>query len=456
MARERMTRRRFLAKAAAAAAGLAVLGLGAQCGPTPTPEVVERVVEKEVTKIVEVAPTGAPVVKLLIMAWITGVFPVDNLIRDYNTEHPEVKIEVDRLMDGWEQKHIASVRVGEPIWNTASEFDPWREGLAGIKMGLVQPMDDFIAASKAPGADTMVQDWLDLVGDQMIIDGMTYALPMSMDVTAFGLQKKYCEAVGVTDVPETWEDITAAAKAASEKWKDEEVFGMITGNWWVYNGPGGIFYNVSKKPFSDEGVLNVTSDEFIWSLELCKLWQDEGISPTPFWQDQTDIWKRNKVAMCFNPGGWIVWGQKIWGKEAISSPLPMPDYPGGGIAACEVMAMGLLTGAPYPQEAIDFLIWLWGPENTAMQEAICGIDQTPCYKSVYENIVKPNPDWAWMLGIREMYDRCIPLPHVASYAIQNNMLTTWTEKYFLGEEKDPKVAMANCLADIEAELAKMK
>jgi len=477
-----MTRRRFLAKAAAAAAGLGILGLGAQCGPTPTPEVIREVVketvvvekevvkevpkevvkevvkevEKEVTKIVEVAPTGPPLVKLLIMAWITGEVPVDNLVRQYNSEHPEVKVEVDRWVSGWDKKHLSAVRAGNPIWNTSSEWNPWREGLAGLKMGLVQPMDDFIAASKTPGADKLVEDWLDLVRDQMIIEGSIYALPMNMDVTAFGLQKEYCEAVGITDVPETWEDITVAAKAASEHWKGEEVFGMITGNWWVYNGPGGVFYNVTKKPFSDEGILNVTAEEFIWSLELCKGWQDEGITPMPFWQDQSDIWKRNKVAMCFNPGAWIIWGQKIWGKEAISDPLPMPNYPGGGGAACEVMAMGLLAGAPYPQEAMDCLIWLWGPENMAMQEAICNTAKTPAYKSLYENVVKPNPDWAWMLDIKAMYDRCIPLPHVASYAIQNDMLTTWTQKYFLGEEKDAKVALESCLADIKAELAKAK
>ena len=49
-----LSRRRFLSGAAIAAGA----GLLAACGATPTPQVIEKVVEKEVTKIVE----GTPVV----------------------------------------------------------------------------------------------------------------------------------------------------------------------------------------------------------------------------------------------------------------------------------------------------------------------------------------------------------------------------------------------------------
>ncbi|MBN1400468.1 MAG: extracellular solute-binding protein [Anaerolineae bacterium] len=448
-----LNRRTFLRTVALTSASV----LAGACQPKVVE--VEKVVEKEVTKIVEKvvekpAPKGVPVVKLLVMSWITGEVPVDNLLRQYNAEHPEVKIEVEALTDGWEQKHLAAVRAGNPIWNTASEFNPWREGLAAIKMGLVQPMDDYIQSSSIPGAAKIADDWLDLVKAQMVIEGKTYALPMDMDVTAFGLQLEYCNAVGIESVPKTWEDITLAARKIRDQFKGEDVFGIATGNWWVYDGPGGIFYNITKEPFSDEGILNVTSEDFQYALQLCKQWQDEDLSPMPFYQDTTDLWKKNKIGMTFEPGAWIIWGQSIWGKTAIADPMPMPLYPGGGTAACEVMAMGLLQGAPYPKEAMDALLWLWGPQNEAMQTAICETAKTPCYKSVYDTAVAPNPDWAWMLEIRKMYDQCIPLPHVASYSIQNDMLTKWTQSYFLGQEPDPKIAMDKCLADIKAELAK--
>lgn len=56
MSHNRMTRRTFLNRAAAAAAGLTILGLGVKCGTTATPKIVERVVKelpKEVTEVVE-------------------------------------------------------------------------------------------------------------------------------------------------------------------------------------------------------------------------------------------------------------------------------------------------------------------------------------------------------------------------------------------------------------------
>lgn len=57
MTEKGMTRRRFLTKAAVAAAGFAVLDLGVQCGATPTPEATE-VVPTE-TPVVRETPTPA-------------------------------------------------------------------------------------------------------------------------------------------------------------------------------------------------------------------------------------------------------------------------------------------------------------------------------------------------------------------------------------------------------------
>ena len=44
---KRISRRTFL-RVAGAATGLAALGLGAQCGPTPTPQVIEKVIKETV------------------------------------------------------------------------------------------------------------------------------------------------------------------------------------------------------------------------------------------------------------------------------------------------------------------------------------------------------------------------------------------------------------------------
>jgi ABC-type glycerol-3-phosphate transport system substrate-binding protein len=73
MSTKKMTRRRFLARAAAFA-GMATVGsLAATCGATPTPEVIEKVVtqvvevEKEVTKIVAGTPVKEVVKETVVV-----------------------------------------------------------------------------------------------------------------------------------------------------------------------------------------------------------------------------------------------------------------------------------------------------------------------------------------------------------------------------------------------------
>jgi len=91
-----------------------ILGLvAAACGPTPTPEVIEKVVketvvvekevEVEVTKIVEVEKevvvTATPVpVVVTFMSWAEDDFEVgalEELIKRFKKAHPEVTVECE-------------------------------------------------------------------------------------------------------------------------------------------------------------------------------------------------------------------------------------------------------------------------------------------------------------------------------------------------------------------------
>ena len=66
--------------------------------------------------------------------------------------------------------------------------------------------------------------------------------------------------------------------------------------------------------------------------------------------------------------------------------------------------MALLNKAPYPQEAMDYLVYTMGPQNVGFQKTVIKTGKTPVYNSIYDNIIKGDPQFGtyqWMIGMRD-------------------------------------------------------
>ncbi len=79
----------------------------------------------------------------------------------------------------------------------------------------------------------------------------------------------------------------------------------------LVHGAGSIFYTLKDKPWRDDGILDITSPEFIEALEMVKKWQDAGITPSPPWQDQggahMTLFEAGKAGIVVTPHIWGKW-----------------------------------------------------------------------------------------------------------------------------------------------------
>lgn len=204
----KLTRRRFLTKAAAAAGSLAAFGLGVQCGATPTPEVIEKEVVKEVTRALEFSGTvrfwsmmneGEP-----FQQYHSETIGLYNALKRGATVEPKW---AGRQVN--EQLRIAVLAGDVPEISEGS--DSWLINQL-VKEGLCSPFDDYLEESNWEGdakwADTFRKGLLDLER----VDGKVMVLPRTLMTSGFFYNVGLFEENEI-DIPETWEQFLAVCEA---------------------------------------------------------------------------------------------------------------------------------------------------------------------------------------------------------------------------------------------------
>ncbi len=213
-----VSRRRLLS----ASAGLGAAAALAACGATPTPQVIEKVVTQEVTKIVEGTPqvvqqtvvvketqvvekvitvpaAGSEKVTLRFMYGETPGETEMNKINkvDYEAAHPDIVVMPEP--DVWDdpEKILAAVVAG----TAADILMAYEEGFVTLRVkGVFEDITDFVKSW--PDLDDFYPLSLTEVG---VADGKTFGIPYTFDpVTMWYYHRIRFDEVGLPYPGETW------------------------------------------------------------------------------------------------------------------------------------------------------------------------------------------------------------------------------------------------------------
>jgi len=138
-----------------------------------TPQVVEKVV-KETVIVKEEAKAAAEsekVVRVLLSSWAVGEIPFDTAAREFNEANPGVKVQIQTSFEGWDTKVIAQINDGTLEWCAAGILTPFLDMQRWVATKMVQPMDDYIAASAQPGAADLLTDMLTPIKEDSSFEG---------------------------------------------------------------------------------------------------------------------------------------------------------------------------------------------------------------------------------------------------------------------------------------------
>lgn len=449
-----ISRRAFMRLAMTAAAGT----LLAACQPVV--EEVEKVVE-DPPQVEEArpAPVGEKLVRVLLSSWAVAEIPFDLAAREFNDAHPGVRVQIQTTFEGWETKVIAQIRDGTLEWSAAGILTPFLDMTRWVATEMIQPMDDFIAASEEPGAAELLTDMLPVVKADSSYEGKFYSVPYSFENITFNWRVDYFNAVGAQTAPETWDDWLRIALDL-KTWGAEEQIYPTSFAAALWTDVGALICSAMDNPYTAEGLINWEAPEMIDCLTFFRrLIVEEQLTPPHGSDGWLEAYYAGKVASVQAQSSRGVWGQRAFGTDKVStSPIPTKVKGGGSGSVFWGNGVALLNQARFPQEAMDFIIYAMGPQNLAFQRTVIGTGKTPVYSSAYEKIIKTDPKfriYQWMIGMLDVVNRSVVTPRNNYYIIQHTMYQKHIIPFVTpGSVMTPEECAQLILRDTRDEIAK--
>jgi ABC-type glycerol-3-phosphate transport system substrate-binding protein len=401
------------------------------------------------------------VVRILLPSWATGEIPFDTTAREFNEAHPGTKIEIQTAGEGWDTKVMAQIQEGTLEWSGAGIASSASSSLPRwILSGMVQPLDDLIAASTVDGAGAMLSDMLPTLRNASTHDGKFWGIPYSFENISFNWRTDYFAAVGATEAPKTFDEWLDVARALKEWGGDQQIFAtsFIPD---LDASVGTLIYGSLEQPFDDNLVLKWESQEAIDALAFYKTMVDEGLTPPHGFDGWLDAYYAGKLASVQAQSSRGVWGQLSFGTDKVTTS-PVATRGSGPSAGTPFWGncVSVLNKAPFAQEALDYFVYTMGPQNKTFQSIVIKTGKTPVYESAYKEIIEADPQfrtYEWMVGMREQVDHSVPRPFNNYFSIQDSVY----QKYIVqltepGSTMTPEECAAGILKDSMTEIEKQK
>lgn len=267
-AKKRLSRREFL-RAAGLVAGAAALGGCAQ----PTPQVIEKekIVTKEVEKVVEKVVTATPLPKpdkLNFCYWtVGGAEPaVLEILAKFEADYgmPVEWLRVPNIEEATQKVMSMFVSGDQLDMVVLHTYDVAKWSQEGI----VQPVDGL------PGLNEYLKEMAPSVRRLLEYDGHYWGLPYFIAVSTNAYNTVLLEQAGVQSLPTSWEEVTEISKKAKADGIAEYpiVFqagvgqSHVSHTWFDLVGSvGGVIFDQDLNPILDEGSK---------ARQMLKWWRD--------------------------------------------------------------------------------------------------------------------------------------------------------------------------------------
>lgn len=185
-----------------------------------------------------------------------------------------------------------------------------------------------------------------------------------------------------------------------------------------------MIYSALDEPFDEDDLLRWETPEAKDALEFYRKMCWEELVPPHGFDGWLDAYYAGKVASVQAQSSRGVWGQRAFGTETVRTS-PIATYkPGSGAGTpywgnCTC----ILNKAPYPQETMDFLVYMMGPQNVDFHKLVIQTGKTPVYNSIYDTVIKTDPQFRtydWMLSMREQVEKSRMRPFNNYFSIQES------------------------------------
>jgi len=223
--------------------------------------------------------------------------------------------------------------------------------------------------------------------------------------------------------------------------------------------------SMTKEPFAEiDGMckrIAFDSPEGIAAFEWMRSFVEEDLTLPHGKDDWWPMYQKSKLAAVQAQSSRGVWGQKIHGIATVmTSPVPQKEIGAGCGTLYWTNSAFLFAKAPHPQEAMDFLVFMLGPQNVGFQKAVIESGKTPVYKSIYESVIEGDAafeTYGWMMPMRKQVENSYPRRISTYYGAESKAYTKWMVQYMeKGSPLTAKELAGNIIKETTDEINKQK
>lgn len=443
----RFSRRQFLAAASAGvtAASLSPAAPGAEWAGQDAVQAA-------------LAGQEAQPIRLLIRDDIRSAYAADAAVDEWNSQNAsQITLDVPPAGADVSQRIQAAQASGDLIWDGfAVMVVPW-DSAQWVSRNLIQPLDDYIAASQVDGADAVVPGIIPSILESTKVDGQQYAIPGNVGSVALAWLTEPMATAGVDFEPVTWDEVQEAATMIQAAVPDLTPFDSATtplADLWS------MIWGASDTPITADGLVDITGEASIAALEWMRMMVQAGLMPPvrpaigTASNENFQNWQRGGTGIItsYDVAATIV--QQTFGIEAAVNGMNMRREREEQRAGTPfwVNSCVVLNGASNPQGMTDFFLWWFGPNNKTTGRQIAEVAAKPCYQYTYDEFIEGRPEYEWELASIEVVRDSVPFPVTTSITIQQSEAQPWIERVIGPEGLDPVEAMNNALADIQSQI----
>ncbi len=390
--------------------------------------------------------------------WIEDLHPS---IPEVNANFPGINYQIAPVEGFGIERFVAEAKNGESTWDVYVGQTPFVEMSAMIEADVIEPWDDYIPSE-------VIDDIIPSIREECTIDGKLYSWPFLLDVIGMGWHSDITTKAGLADeAPATWEDYLANAKTIVDS--SAAPFGAtFDAHGWRSLAP--YTHSLSTDVYTEEGLFDFTNDAAVEALMLMKQMMelsnpdillagatDGGVNGTP-----------DEVAFAAQRVGYYtkyfnapLRMAQYWDDPKALHLGPLPKFANGeGSTVFWTTGSALFKHGQNKEQAAEYIQALTH-DMQIWKDSIAGTEtghpgQLPPYKSIYAEWSASPPDWLpdFVGLVRGQLDQAKAITNHL-FGLQQFIIgqPVW-ETYLKGEEADPRVALANVVEAVQAEMSR--
>jgi ABC-type glycerol-3-phosphate transport system substrate-binding protein len=398
-------------------------------------------------------------VRISVDNWVLQEIPMKKLAAEYTRLHPGVNIEIDTALDKWDTKALAEIKQsGHPLWDAHMVTTPFADLDAHLAEGLFLPFDPYLAASPEKGARELKSAMIPTLLADSSRHGRLYSIPYSFEIVGLEWRPDLTAQAGIHTPPRTWAELEAMIPKLAAHLRGRRAYALTT-NGSLHTMQEAFIMSATKHPFTKDGLIDWMSPQAQQALVFMKkLSTMKGVGPQlNFGADQ--LWTAGFVDLYIGQDSRTGWIKKLLGPDAAAfAPMPERCVGCGSGQVFWGNGISLLHGALHPQAATNFIVWAFGPADSAGTGlATLKSGKTPVYSYWIDKVRHDSAfaQYRWMLPMFDLINHSIPQPATPYWSLEDTVAQTWWKKYMTTDMTAREYAQ-HVIHDVQAAIKRAK